>query len=83
MGYSYTILQYAINTVPLKNSKFTVRSYSSCNQLIEWIRTKLNNWLNNIFIQNSVNAIVFKLQVILLMMAVTEKPKSSYYLLSY
>ena len=30
----------------------------------------------NIFIRNFLNAIVFKLQVILLMMEVTEKPKS-------
>ena len=36
--------------------------------------------MNNIFAQNSVNAIVFKLQVILLMMEVSEKSKSSYYL---
>ena len=34
-------------------------------------------------IQNTLNAIVFKLQVILLTMEVTEKPKSSYYSLSY
>ena len=33
--------------------------------------------------QNSINAIVFKLQVILLMMEVSEKSKSSYYSLSY
>ena len=33
--------------------------------------------------QNSLNAIVFKLQVILLMMEVSEKSKSSYYSLSY
>ena len=31
--------------------------------------------MNNIFVQNSVNAIVFKLQVILLMMEVSENPK--------
>ena len=35
--------------------------------------------MNNIFAQNSVNAIVFTLQVILLMMEVSEKSKSSYY----
>ena len=34
-------------------------------------------------VQNSLNAIVFKLQVSLLMMEVTEKPKSSYYSVSY
>ena len=39
--------------------------------------------MNNIFAQNSLNAIVFKLQVILLMMEVSEKSKSSYYSLSY
>ena len=37
----------------------------------------------NIFIRNSLNAIVLKLKVILLMMEVTEKSKSSYYSLSY
>ena len=31
--------------------------------------------MNNIFIRNSLNAKVFKLQVILLMMEVTESPK--------
>ena len=31
--------------------------------------------MNNIFAQNSLNAIVFKLQVILLMMEVSEKTK--------
>ena len=31
--------------------------------------------MNNIFIRNSLNAIVFKLQVILLKMVVTESPK--------
>ena len=36
--------------------------------------------MNNIFAQNSLNAIVFKLQVILLMMEVSEKSKSRYYL---
>ena len=39
--------------------------------------------MNNTFAQNSLNAIVFKLQVILLMMEVSEKSKSSYYSLSY
>ena len=39
--------------------------------------------MNNIFAQNSLNAIVFKLQVILLMMEVSKKLKSSYYSLSY
>ena len=39
--------------------------------------------INTVFIRNSLNAIVFKLQVILLKMVVTEKPKSSYYSLSY
>ena len=33
--------------------------------------------------QNSLNAIVFKLQVILLMMEVSEKSKNNYYSLSY
>ena len=31
--------------------------------------------MNNIFAQNSLNAIVFKLQVILLMMELSESPK--------
>ena len=31
--------------------------------------------MNNIFAQNSLNAIVFKLQVILFMMEVSESPK--------
>ena len=35
--------------------------------------------MNNIFAQNPVNAIVFKVQVILLMMEVSQKSKSSYY----
>ena len=39
--------------------------------------------MNNIFAQNSLNVIVFKLKVILLMMEVSEKSKSSYYSLSY
>ena len=34
--------------------------------------------MNNIFAQNSVNAIIFKLQVILLMMEVSEKSKSTH-----
>ena len=38
---------------------------------------------DNRFAQNSLNAIVFKLQVILLMMEVSEKSKNSYYSLSY
>ena len=39
--------------------------------------------VNNRFAQNSLNAIVFKLQVILLMVEVSEKSKNSYYSLSY
>ena len=39
--------------------------------------------MNNIFIQNSLNAIALKLQVILLIMEGTEKLESSYYSLSY
>ena len=35
--------------------------------------------MNNILIQNSPNAIVFKLQVILLIIKGTEKSESSYY----
>ena len=39
--------------------------------------------LNNIFTQDSLNAIVFKLQVILLIMEGIEKSESSYDSLSY
>ena len=39
--------------------------------------------MNNIFTQNSLNAIVFELQVILLTKEGTEKSESSHYSLSY
>ena len=39
--------------------------------------------MNNIFLQNCLTAIVFKLQVILLIMEGTDKSESSYYSLSY
>ena len=40
-------------------------------------------YLNNIFNKNSLNAILFKLQVILLIMESNEESESGYYSLSY
>ena len=74
---SYNI--FFVRAVMVK-SLYTLRLSSGYNDLLNSgsLKVAITQLYHNIFTQNSLNAIVFKLQVILLMMEVTEKSKSSY-----